>query len=35
MRELDFLKQQHLRGRISRREFLGRAAALGASAALL
>jgi peptide/nickel transport system substrate-binding protein len=35
MSELDYWKQQHVRGRISRREFLGRAAALGASAALM
>ena len=33
--ELDYLKQQHIRGRISRREFLGRAAAAGATAAVL
>ncbi len=35
MTELEFLKQQHQDGRVSRREFLGRAAALGASAALV
>jgi peptide/nickel transport system substrate-binding protein len=35
MTELEFLKQQHLTGRISRREFLGRAAAVGASAAAI
>lgn len=35
MSELDFLKQQHIAGRIGRREFLGRAAAAGASAAVL
>ncbi len=33
--ELEFLKQLHIKGRISRREFLGRAAAVGASAAVL
>ena len=33
--ELDFLTRQHMAGRISRREFLGRAAAAGAGAALL
>lgn len=35
MNEFDFLKQQHVAGRISRRELLGRAAALGAGAAML
>jgi len=35
MNELEYLKQQHMKGRISRREFLGRAAALGAGAALI
>jgi peptide/nickel transport system substrate-binding protein len=35
MNELEYWKQQHARGRLSRREFLGRAAALGASAALM
>ena len=35
MTELDFLRRQHELGRISRREFLGRAAAAGAGAALL
>ena len=35
MSELEYLKQQHIKGRISRREFLGRAAALGAGAALV
>ncbi len=35
MSELEYLKQMHQRGRISRREFLGRAAALGAGAALI
>jgi peptide/nickel transport system substrate-binding protein len=33
--ELEFLRQQHQDGRIARRAFLGRAAALGAGAALL
>lgn len=35
MSEIEFLKLQHELGRISRREFLGRAVASGASAALL
>jgi peptide/nickel transport system substrate-binding protein len=35
MDQLEYLKQQHLRDRISRREFVGRAAALGAGAALI
>ncbi len=35
MSELDFLKQQHIAGRIGRREFLGRAAAIGATAAVI
>ena len=35
MTELEYLQQQHIKGRISRRDFLGRAAALGAGAALL
>jgi peptide/nickel transport system substrate-binding protein len=35
MDELEYLKQQHMIGRVSRREFLGRAAALGAGAALI
>jgi peptide/nickel transport system substrate-binding protein len=35
MTELEYLKLQHQGGRVSRREFLGRAAALGASAALI
>jgi peptide/nickel transport system substrate-binding protein len=35
MTELEFWKEQHARGRISRREFLGRAAALGTGAALI
>jgi peptide/nickel transport system substrate-binding protein len=35
MTELEFLEQQHTKGRISRRELLGRAAALGAGAALI
>ncbi len=35
MSELEFLRRQHELGRISRREFLGRAAAAGAGAALL
>ncbi len=35
MSEFEFLKRQHELGRISRREFLGRAAAAGAGAALL
>lgn len=35
MSELEYLKQLHARGRIGRREFLGRAAALGAGAALI
>ncbi len=34
MREIDFWKEQIVRGRISRREFFGRAAALGVSTAL-
>lgn len=34
MREIDFWKEQILRGRIGRREFFGRAAALGVSTAL-
>lgn len=35
MNELEFLQRQHEQGRISRREFLGRAAAAGAGVALL
>ncbi len=35
MTELEYLQQQHILGRLSRRGFLGRAAALGAGAALL
>jgi peptide/nickel transport system substrate-binding protein len=35
MSELDYLQQQHIAGRISRRELMGRAAALGAGAALI
>ena len=35
MSELDYLTQQAMRGRMSRREFLGRAAAAGATAAML
>ena len=35
MNELEYLKQQHIKGGVSRREFLGRAAALGAGAALV
>jgi peptide/nickel transport system substrate-binding protein len=35
MNELEYLKQQTMKGRVSRREFLGRAAALGAGAALV
>ncbi len=35
MSEFEFLKQQHNTGRISRRELLGRAAAAGATAAVL
>jgi peptide/nickel transport system substrate-binding protein len=35
MRELDYWKSQHLLGRISRRQFLGRATALGASSGLI
>jgi len=35
MNELEYLKQQHIKGRISRRELLGRAAALGVGAALV
>jgi peptide/nickel transport system substrate-binding protein len=35
MNELDYLEQQHAQGRISRREFLGRAIALGAGTALI
>ena len=35
MTELEFLRQQHQDGRLSRRAFLGRAAALGAGAAAL
>lgn len=35
MNEIEFLKQQHIKGRISRRELLGRAVALGAGAALV
>ena len=35
MSELDYLQQQAMRGRISRRELLGRAAAAGATAAVL
>ncbi len=35
MTELEFLQQQHGKGRIGRREFIGRAAALGAGAALI
>jgi peptide/nickel transport system substrate-binding protein len=35
MTELEYLQQQHIRGRISRRDFLGRAIALGAGAALV
>lgn len=33
--QLEFLKQEHIKGRISRREFLGRAAAAGATVAVL
>lgn len=35
MTELEYLEQQHIKGRISRRELLGRTAALGAGAALV
>ncbi len=35
MSELEFWRDQHAAGRISRREFLGRAAALGAGAAMV
>jgi peptide/nickel transport system substrate-binding protein len=35
MTELEYLQQQHIEGRITRRAFLGRAAALGAGAALV
>lgn len=35
MSELEYLKQLHIAGRIARREFLGRALAAGASAAVL
>jgi peptide/nickel transport system substrate-binding protein len=35
MSELEFWRDQHAAGRISRREFLGRAAALGAGAAVV
>ena len=35
MSQLDYLKHQHMRGAISRREFMGRATALGASAGML
>ncbi len=35
MVELDYWHQQHAQGRIGRREFLGRAAALGAGAAVI
>jgi len=34
MREIDFWRDQIIRGRISRREFFGRAAVLGVSTAL-
>ena len=35
MDELEYLKLEHMKGRLSRRAFLGRAAALGAGAALI
>ncbi len=35
MDQLEYLKLEHMKGRVSRREFLGRAAALGAGAALI
>jgi peptide/nickel transport system substrate-binding protein len=35
MSELEYLKLQHAKGRISRREFIGRVAALGASVAVI
>jgi peptide/nickel transport system substrate-binding protein len=35
MSELEFLRQQHILGRISRREFMGRAVTLGVSASAL
>ncbi|WP_158554792.1 ABC transporter substrate-binding protein [Methylovirgula sp. 4M-Z18] len=35
MSELEYLKNQHKLGRLSRREFMGRSAALGASAATI
>ncbi len=35
MSQLDYLKVQHVMGKMSRREFMGRAAALGASSAMI